>query len=223
MQTNGHPRAAPVSNSVDPDAKVNQHQFVINALDRFERPLTAYADRLLGGNLDLARDAVQHTFLQLCKQPPGSVMHKLAPWLYTVCRNQVFDELKKNGRQVVADPQVFEMVDPRAHDPAVRAEKVEFFKRLRQLVGGLNPTEQEIVELWSHGFTAKEISEIIGMAPGTVRVNLHRAIQKLKQLPEVAKWLARATGQVARPDPDRSKGPSASNCSDPHQSFVTGE
>ena len=59
--------------------------------------------------------------------------------------------------------------------------------------------------------------------PATVRVNLHRAIKKLKQHPDIANWLERATGQVVRPDVEPTNFGSASNCSDPTTPTITGE
>ena len=178
----------------------SRKEFLLSALDQYERPLTAYATRMFCGNLENAQDAVQHTFMQLCKQPPGKVIHKLAPWLYTVCRNRVLDELKSNNRQSATDPQSFDSIDPNASDPADRAEQIDFLRHLRKLMTGLRESERDVIELWSHGFHAKEISQILGQPSGTVRVNLHRALKKLREHPEVGNWLERATGHVANPD-----------------------
>jgi uncharacterized protein with beta-barrel porin domain len=48
-------------------ASSEAHGWVLEAVDRFEQPLTRYARRLLG-DVDLAADAVQHAFVQLCGQ-----------------------------------------------------------------------------------------------------------------------------------------------------------
>ena len=77
-------------------------RWIRDALERFERPLTGYAQRLLG-DLERARDAVQETFLRLCKQERDKVEEHLAQWLFTVCRNQTLDVLRKESRMAAID------------------------------------------------------------------------------------------------------------------------
>ena len=186
-------------------ATETRKQFVLTALDRYERPLTAYALRLTDGDLHRARDAVQHAYMQLCRQPVQRVKPKLASWLYTVCRNQIFDERKSSFRQK-SSPVSFDAIDQKATDPADHLEIDDFLQSLKGLFCCLHQSEREVIELWSQGLEVKEISEILDKKPGTVRVNLHRAIKRLRQHPQVTKWLERATGQVV--------GPDASQCAD---------
>ena len=220
MQQNGKLRSTA---KIETNETASRKEFLLSALDRFEQPLTAYATRLFCGNEDCARDVVQHTFMQLCKQPPGRVAHKLAPWLYTVCRNRVLDELKSNKRQATTISNEFEQADPKAHDPADRAEQIDFLKCVRELMSQLRDSERDVIELWSHGFNAKEISQILSRPEGTVRVNLHRGIKALRRHTSVANWLERATGQIVRPDAEHVNSSSASNCSNPPATSITSE
>ena len=60
---------------------------------RYERPLLAYAVRHLN-ELEAARDAVQDVFLRLHAEIVTRQVHletRLAPWLFTVCRNRCID------------------------------------------------------------------------------------------------------------------------------------
>ena len=180
-------------------ANQTRKQFLLSALDRYERPLTAYALRLTGGDLHRSRDAVQHAYMQLCKQPVEEVKPKLAPWLYTVCRNQILDEHKSSFRQK-SSPVDFDAIDQNATDPADDLEIDDFLQSLKGLFCCLNQSEREAIELWSQGFDSKEIGDILNKKPSTVRVNLHRAIKRLRQHPQVTKWLERATGQVVGSD-----------------------
>jgi len=153
-------------------------QFLLTALERYERPLTAYALRLTGGDSHRARDAVQHAYLQLCKQAVDDVKPKLAPWLYTVCRNQIFDEHKSSFRQKSSSVN-FEAIDQSATDPADDLEIDDFLQNLKGLFCCLHESERDVIELWSQGFDSKEIGDILDKKPSTVRVNLHRAIKRL--------------------------------------------
>ena len=200
---------------------LTQREFVLSALDRYERQLTAYASRLNHGDMHSARDAVQHTFMQLCKQPVEKVAHKLAPWLYTVVRNRVLDELDSKYRKTATTPTGFDAIDGKAIDPAEQFEIDEVLSMLRNLFSRLPEPEREAIELWSHGFDAKEIGEIINKKPGTVRVSLHRAIKRLRQHPQVVNWLERATGHCAKPDVGSEK--LTSNCNPTTTPFSEGE
>lgn len=181
-----------------PDKVLSRKAFLTGAFDRYERQLTAYALKFYGGprgNLHAARDAVQFTFMKLCQQSPGQIADKLAPWLYTVCRNRIFDELKASQKRPQLDGSEASCLDSNLADPAEQLEVDDFLERLPQLLESLNAGEKEVVELWSHGLKPGEIATVIDKPAGTVRVTLHRGIKKLQQHPEVSPWLERATGQ----------------------------
>lgn len=181
-----------------PDKVLSRKAFLMDAFDRYERQLTAYALKFYGGprgNLHAARDAVQYTFMKLCQQAPSQIADKLAPWLYTVCRNRIFDELKANKKRSQLDGVQASNLDSNMADPAEQFEIDDFLERLPQLLESLNASEKEVVELWSHGLKPGEIAAVIDKPAGTVRVSLHRGIKKLQQHPEVFPWLERATGQ----------------------------
>ena len=187
------------SGATAPDVKASRKRFVMEAFERYERQLTAYALRFFGGpggNLHAARDAVQFTFLKLCQQSPDKVKDKLAPWLYTVCRNRIFDELKASKKRPQLGEERAAQIDSSSPDPASQLEIDDFLARLPKLLDGLTKTEKEVVELWSSGLKPTEIAEVIDKRPGSVRVTLHRSIKKLQKHPEVSHWLERATGQT---------------------------
>jgi len=181
-----------------PDKTESRKHFVMDAFDRHERKLTAYALRLYGGaggNMAAARDAVQFTFMKLCQQSPEKIADRLAPWLYTVCRNRIFDEMKSSKRRSQLSEEGATQIRSGSLDPASRLEIDDFLERLPRLLEGLSEKEREVVDLWSQGLKPKEIAEVIGKPPGNVRVTLHRGIKKLQRHPEVSPWLERATGQ----------------------------
>jgi len=184
-------------------------QFVMDAFDRHERKLTAYALRLYGGrdgNLAAARDAVQFTFMKLCQQSPDRIAERLAPWLYTVCRNRIFDDLKSSKRRPQLGEERATQIHSGSLDPSSQLEIDDFLQRLPQLLDGLSEKEREVVELWSQGLKPKEIAEVIDKPPGNVRVTLHRGIKKLQKHPEVSPWLERATGQHETPGRSEKNG-----------------
>ena len=187
-----------------PDDALVTQSFVLAAFDQHQRKLTAYASRLCHGRLEAAKDAVQHTFMQLCKQKLKHVGQNTAAWLYTTCRNRVIDEQRRLGNQNGVLPSD-DALDDRAVDPAAVCEQKDLLDCLSRLVRGLPEDQRDVIELWCHGFDSSEIASITDQKPGTVRVKLHRAIKKLQSTPEVSTWLERATGQWESSDVRPSK------------------
>lgn len=183
------------------DETLSRKQFVMEAFDRYERQLTAYASRFFDGptgNLHAAKDAVQFTFMKLCQQQPDELSDRLAPWLYTVCRNRIFDELKASKKRPQLNESQAVQIDLNSPDPAEQMEIDDFLDRLPELLRTLSDGEREVIELWSQGLKPGEIATVIDKPAGSVRVALHRGIKKLQRHPEVSIWLERATGQGER-------------------------
>ena len=62
-----------------------------------------------------------------------------------------------------------------------------------QPVATLNNEQQEVVDLWSEGFTYREISRITDRNENTIRVQVHRALKQIRQHPMVLQLLADTT------------------------------
>jgi len=182
-----------------PGQPIDRKAFVLAAVESYERKLTAYALKYYGGaggDLHAARDAVQFTFLKLCQQSQENLTEKLAPWLYTVCRNRILDDLKGRKRLPVVD-QLPAGIDG-SPGPADVCERADLLSQLPRLTQSLAESERDVVELWSEGLKPKEIGEVLGRPAGTIRVQLHRAIKTLQQHPDVQHWLERATSRGER-------------------------
>lgn len=182
------------------EATDDGHGWILAAVDTYELPLVRYARRLLG-DVDLAADAVQHAFVQLCGESRAAVGTHLAPWLFRVCRNKALDHLRRAGREQplleaeasrAAESGVSPPAD-RAADPAAMAESRELAARLRDLLRDLPPPQREAIDLWCEGFTAKEIAAITGRTEGHVRVLTHRGLAALRGHPSVRGLLAAPT------------------------------
>jgi len=181
------------SNVSQSEQQTRQSKFVMAALDRYERPLTRYAQRLLGGDLATARDVVQHGFLKLCEQDHQTLEDRVAPWLYSVCRNRAIDLMRGRKREEPFDETQVSGLGHNGHvpdgNPARIIEEAEILAQIRRLIDDLPEWQQEIVELWSQGFTSQEVGEIIGKNSGAVRIALHRAVKQLRCHASVRTWL----------------------------------
>lgn len=178
--------------------------WVMEAVERHEEALLRYARRLVG-DVDLARDAVQHTFLKLCGESRAALDGRLGPWLFAVCRNRAVDHLRRGGRERPLEAARGESPGEarcvatkraapasREADPALAAESHDLATRLHALLAELPPAQAETIELWCQGFTYRQIAGITARQEGHVRVLAHRGLSKLRSHPLVRDLLAAA-------------------------------
>lgn len=162
---------------------------LLAALERFERPLIAFAKSVCG-DIETARDAVQDTFLSLAKQPPEGDVESLAPWLFTVCRNRLTSLQRKNQRLIPMETMTLpETADP-APSPAVAAENRETTTRLAQLIATLPARQQDLLRLKFHGgLSYRDIAAATGLTVTNVGTLLHQALDTLRRKYSAAETL----------------------------------
>ena len=158
-----------------------KREYVLSALDKFERHLTRYAERKLSGNTDLAADVVQFAFMKLCEQNDRKPDGQLKAWLYTVCRNRIVDLVRKNGRLRFVEPDLMNPADLQNEGPGKNVEDRERLEMLQHRINKLPDQDREVIDLWSHGLKHQEIANVTSKKPGAIRVQLHRVIQLLKK------------------------------------------
>ena len=162
-----------------------RRQDVLAAVEAFESRLTRYALRLLG-DYDLARDAVQHAFVQLCDEPPRS-SPDLAAWLFTVCRNKAYDHLRRGQRAESLDGHpAGDLLTSRETDPAELASRGDLHAWVREQTQRLPVPQREVLILWSEGFSYREIAGITSRTEGNIRVLVHRALTALRAIVAVS-------------------------------------
>ena len=150
------------------------------AVDRFEKPLTLYAARLLG-DAEAARDVVQETFLRLCGQDRAAVEPHLAEWLFTVCRNRALDVLRKESRMThLSEEQVHRCLSPDP-GPSDIVERRDLAGRVLNLLETLPPHQKDVIRLkFQNGFSYQEISRISGHSVSNVGYLIHAGMKTLR-------------------------------------------
>ena len=163
------------------ESATDRQNWILAAVDRFERPLLQYVQRLLGER-ERARDVVQDTFLRLCDRGPRSHEDErtLAAWLFRTARNRALDVRKKESRmQPVGQDTALERPDP-GRDPAQGLEHREKLAHLLRAVERLPDVQQEVVRLrFEHGLSYRQIAEVVERSVGTVGYLIHSALQAL--------------------------------------------
>lgn len=155
--------------------------WVDEALGRYERPLVAYASRLLR-DPERARDVVQDTFLRLCQQDRERVEDHLVRWLYTVCRNRAMDHLRKEGRMSIVNGNGAATLESATPRPDTVAETKDDVRRLLAKLDTLPVRQQEVIRLKFHGgLSYREIARVTGYSVTNVGFLLHRGLNTLRK------------------------------------------
>ncbi len=165
---------------------LDDRDWILAAVDRYERPLLAYVRRLLH-NPERSRDVVQDAFLQLCKQSRGQVESHLAAWLFAVSRRRAIDLLRKDTR-MLATTELLAEPTARDPDPEHRAEQRDSAQFVMARLSELPAEQGEAVRLkFQNQFTYREIAQIMGLSESHVGVLLHTALKTLRRtLPQLA-------------------------------------
>jgi RNA polymerase sigma-70 factor (ECF subfamily) len=158
----------------------SRRQWVVAALDRYEAPLVRYAVSIVGDG-DSAREAVQHTFLQLCEQSGTELHGREAAWLFRVCRNKALDLVRLRRRHTGDGESDLATLTGREPDPADFVERQDLCGELGRMLADLPCSQREAIHLWCDGFSYREIAKIAELSEGNVRVLVHRGITRLRE------------------------------------------
>jgi RNA polymerase sigma-70 factor (ECF subfamily) len=174
---------ARIGNDGVSELSANGHrEWLQSTFQRLERPLVAYAMRLLNGDVELARDCVQDTFLRLCRESQSHVEGHVDAWLFKSCRNRAMDFHRKEARMTFhSDSQVLSAVASRADEPPELISRRDEQMHLQQQIDRLPIREQEVLSLrLGQGLSYKQIADIMEMSTSHVGVLIHQAVTRLR-------------------------------------------
>lgn len=147
----------------------------------YRADLMRYAYSLCG-DVSLAEDAVQETYLRLMQQSPESLDGHLAPWLFRVCRSRIIDARRKSRRLLPLESEMTTpFPDPSAPDPQRSAESSDVSALIQSHIAELTPSQQEVLRLkYQAHLNYREIAEVTGKTVNAVGVSLHGALKALR-------------------------------------------
>lgn len=149
--------------------------------ERYERPVVSYALRLLGNDLEAARDCAQETFLQLCSLERGHRPNPIDAWLFCTCRYRVIDRLRKERTVPYSATSLEMMALPSEQDASSNLTKHEEQQRLAMELDKLSDRQRQVILLrLNEGLSYKVIAERMGLQVNAVGVYLHEAVMKLR-------------------------------------------
>jgi len=158
-------------------ALLTREDWVAAVLARYEQPLVQYAYCIVH-DVELARDVVQDTFLQLCRANRAKIEDQLGAWLYTVCRNRALTVRRKESRMTnLADANVAVAPD----DSSAAAMQDETSRRVLAVLAKLPLEQQEAFRLkFQDDLNYREISRVMNVSLGKVSTLMKDALNALR-------------------------------------------
>ncbi len=167
------------------------------ALDELIR--ATYADvyklaRRMLADPDEAADATQEVFIRVMRSVVGFRGEAaFGTWLHRVTVNVCLTTLRKRTRNrqagLVAGRTPFALPDDQAAiagdeaSPGDRAETADLVRRSEDALAKLNEEARTVVVLRDiEGLSTKEVADLLGVTENVVKVRLHRAHAKLREL-----------------------------------------
>ncbi|MCH8294632.1 MAG: RNA polymerase sigma factor [Candidatus Poribacteria bacterium] len=158
-------------------------------MKRYKHKIYAYLLRSVR-NYEDAEELTLEVFVKvyraLSKWRPEA---RFSTWLYKIAKNLSIDHHRAKSRRFTysLDDEELSFNEPAAVDlrsnPEWQLEENDRNRIIREAVDALSPKQKETFMLYRYeGLQIREIAEVLGMAEGTVKIHLHRAMKKLRNV-----------------------------------------
>lgn len=140
----------------------------------------------LGGNRELAEEALQEVMIAAWQGAAGfRGASRVRTWLFGIAHHKAANLLRKRGRERATSEAALEAAG-RANDKGEHRRRgfgeVDRGLDLAQALRYLPAEQRDALELvFYHGLSIDETSEVLGIAPGTVKSRLFRAKARLRE------------------------------------------
>ena len=132
---------------------------------------------------ETSRDLTQNVFSRILQYRTSfNEKHQFKSWIYQLARNVHIDHYNKNRHWAsdYDDTENLAGIDRDAHEEMEDSERKEI---LMEAIGQLPIDQKEVIELSRfQGLKYEEISKITGSSVPAVKVKVHRAIKRLKEI-----------------------------------------
>ncbi len=147
---------------------------------RYEQPLCRYAYSLLR-SVGAAQDAVQETFLRLCRERRAKLEGREAAWLFRVCRSRVLDLRRKEKPVQPLMPEQAERVASPDPDPAQNVVRDESETLVARLLERMPQPQQEVIRLkFQHDLSYRDIARVTRLSESNVGYLIHHGLKDLR-------------------------------------------
>ncbi len=134
-------------------------------------------------NNDLSNDLTQNVFRRIISYRESyDTQWKFRSWMYQIARNVHFKHYKEN-KFLMSDYHEVEHIEQNNKSDLEESEFEIRKSTLHEALNRLSPEQREIIELSRfQGLKYKEISDITGNTVTAIKVKVHRAMHKLREL-----------------------------------------
>lgn len=130
-----------------------------------------------------SEDLTQNVFSRILNYRSSyNEVYTFKSWIYQIARNVHVDHYSKN-KMMFSDYPAEQNYENERMEAMEQMEKQQKVEAIREALGLLTTEQREIIELSRfQDLKYEEISKITGNSVGAVRVKVHRAIKKLKEV-----------------------------------------
>ncbi len=160
----------------------SRREWIRSVVETYQGRLIRFAASLTGSG-DAARDAVQETFLRLCRERFQPERDHLVAWLYRVCRHRALDARRKEVRMVSLDAALERSpgLEPAAASSTASRMEDGLLRRVLAALQELPDSQQEVLRLrFQEELSYKEISAVTGRSVSHVGVLIHDGMKRLR-------------------------------------------
>lgn len=158
-------------------------------MKRYERKIFGYLLRSVRNYEDAEELTLEVFFKAYRALASWEPKAKFTTWLYTIASNLSIDYHRAKARQPVYIFEDEEAIETKlvasdiSSNPEKQLEDKERGRLIREAVDELSAKQKTVFMLARYeGMQIKEVAETLGMAEGTVKIHLHRAIKKLQTI-----------------------------------------
>ena len=137
----------------------------------------------MGTGKETAEDLTQNVFSRIIAyKHTYNENYQFRTWMYQLARNVRIDHFYKN-RIMVSDYNDVENMGAKSKDAIFESEKKDRYDTLKDAIELLSEEDREIIELSKfQDLKYEDISQITGNAVGAIKVRVHRAVNKLREI-----------------------------------------
>jgi len=155
-----------------------QKKYLHGLVEQLNQPIFHYI--LSQTERATAEDVVQQTWLKVMTSQSEHVSLSAKAWLFTVARNTLIDELRKQHKWQLINLEEHEFIEPNAIDPERNLSNASRLEQFNVAIKNLPFYQREAFIFKQEGFSVIEICELTQSSFETVKSRLRYARKHLK-------------------------------------------
>ena len=148
--------------------------------DRYHLRIFNFFNKMVR-NKAVSEDLTQDVFLKIMKYRTSYKSGNFASWIYTVARNIFSTYYQKTKKERTSD--IDENTISIEETTFEKSSREDEINHLQKSLLKLNNSDRELIIMHRYQeIKYEQIAEIIGSSEGAVKVKVHRALKKLKEI-----------------------------------------